>query len=322
MQKVNLLFFRLKSSINQHMKPRILVIVGPTATGKSDLAVKLAKKFKGEIISADSRQVYRGLDIGSGKITTKEMKGVPHRLLDVANPKKKFTVVQYVELAEKAIREILDKNKLPIIVGGTGFYIQALVDGIVLPEVPPNEALRKKLQKKSAAQLYAQLKKLDPKRAKSVDPLNTRRVIRAIEIALHLGVVPKIKKTSPYKPLFIGLNLPKEELKKKIKIRLEKRIKAGMIKEAQKLHAAGLSWKRMNELGLEYRYLALYLQKKLTLNEMKEKLTTEIWHYARRQMTWFLADKRITWFDAKEALPKIERYVKVFTESDRVKQTR
>jgi tRNA dimethylallyltransferase len=127
------------------MKPRVLVIVGPTATGKSDLAVRLAKKFKGEIISADSRQVYAGLDIGTGKITKAEMKGVPHYLLDVANPKKKFSVVKYVELAEKAIQEIVNKGKLPIIVGGTGFYIEALVDGVVLPDVPPDNKLRKKL---------------------------------------------------------------------------------------------------------------------------------------------------------------------------------
>ena len=294
------------------MKPRILVIVGPTATGKSDLAVRLAKKFKGEIISADSRQVYSGLDIGTGKITKKEMKGVPHYLLDVADPKKKFTVVQYVELAQKTIQEILDKKRLPIIVGGTGFYIQALVDGIILPEVPPDEKLRHRLGKKTASQLYAMLKKLDPKRAKSIDPLNIRRIIRAIEIALYLGKVPQIKKVSRYSPLFIGLNLPPEELKKKIKIRLEKRIEAGMIKEAQKLRKAGLSWKRMNELGLEYRYLALYLTKALTKEEMIERLEREIWQYVRRQLTWFKADKRIAWHspaDIKKIDEKVTKFV-------------
>ena len=294
------------------MKPRILVIVCPTATGKSDLAVRLAKKFKGEIISADSRQVYSGLDIGTGKITKKEMKGVPHYLLDVADPKKKFTVVQYVELAQKTIQEILDKKRLPIIVGGTGFYIQALVDGIILPEVPPDEKLRHRLGKKTASQLYAMLKKLDPKRAKSIDPLNIRRIIRAIEIALYLGKVPQIKKVSRYSPLFIGLNLPPEELKKKIKIRLEKRIEAGMIKEAQKLRKAGLSWKRMNELGLEYRYLALYLTKALTKEEMIERLEREIWQYVRRQLTWFKADKRIAWHspaDIKKIDEKVTKFV-------------
>ncbi len=282
------------------MKPKILVIVGPTATGKSDLAVGLAKKFNGEIISADSRQVYTGLDIGTGKITKKEMKGVPHHLLDVANPKKKFTVVQYVEHAQKAINEILYKGKLPIIVGGTGFYIEALVDGVILPEVPPDEKLRHLLGKKTAPQLFAMLKKLDPKRAKVIDPQNSRRLIRAIEIAKALGKVPTVKKTSIYSPLFIGLNLPKEQIQKKIKIRLAKRMKQGMIKEAQKLHKNGLGFKRMNELGLEYRYLSLYLTKVLTKEEMVTKLETEIWHYVKRQIAWFIRDKRIKWFEPDE----------------------
>jgi tRNA dimethylallyltransferase len=293
------------------MKPRILVIVGPTATGKSDLAVRVAKKFKGEIISADSRQVYTGLDIGTGKITKKEMKGVPHYLLDVANPKKKFSVVKYVELAEKAIQEILSKEKLPIIVGGTGFYIEALVDGVMLPDVPPNNELRKKLQKKTAAQLFKMLQKLDPKRAKTMDPKNSRRMIRSIEIALYLGKVPQIKKVSAYHPLFIGLNLPKEELQPRIQKRLIKRIDQGMIKEAQKLRKAGLSFKRMYELGLEYRYLALYLQKKITKEEIMEKLNSEIWHYARRQMTWFNRDRRINWFLPSEST-KMEAMIKKF----------
>lgn len=232
-------------------------------------------------------------------------------LLDVANPKKKFTVVQYVDLAQKAIQQILDKKKLPIIVGGTGFYIQALVNGIVLPEVPPDNKLRKELGKKTAAQLFAQLKKLDPKRAKNMDPMNSRRLIRAIEIALYLGKVPEIKKVSRYSPLFIGLNLPPEELKKKIKIRLEKRVKAGMIKEAQKLHRTGLTWKRMEELGLEYRYLALHLQKKISKEEMTETLEKEIWQYVRRQLTWFKADKRIAWHLPTD-IKKIEAVIQKF----------
>lgn len=283
------------------MKSKILVIVGPTATGKSDLAVKLAKKMRGEIISADSRQVYKGLDIGTGKITKKEMAGVPHHLLDVADPKKQFSVVKYVELAEKAIASIIVNNKIPIIVGGTGFYIQSLIDGTVLPDVLPNPGLRKELSKKSADELITILKKIDPKRAKEIDPKNSRRIIRAIEIATALGKVPSIKKSPPkYDTLFIGLTLPTEELKKKIKLRLEKRLKDGMIKEAVELHKNGLSWRRMDELGLEYRYLALYLQKKISLEELKKKLETEIWRYAKRQMTWFKRDKRIRWLKSKE----------------------
>jgi tRNA dimethylallyltransferase len=288
-------------------KAKILVIVGPTATGKSDLAVRLAKKLKGEIISADSRQVYAGLNIGTGKITQKEMRGVKHHLLDVANPKKKFTVVQYVDLAEKAIEEILSKKKLPIIVGGTGFYIEALVDGVVLPEVAPDNTLRKKLQKKTAPQLFAMLKKLDPRRAKKMDPLNVRRLIRAIEIAKTLGKVPVVKKVTNYSPTFIGLSFSKEHLRKRIHDRLTKRMKRGMLQEAQKLHRQGLSFKRMEELGLEYRYLAYFLQKKMTREEMLEKLETEIWHYAKRQITWFKRDRRIHWFAGDRGIEPLPR---------------
>jgi tRNA dimethylallyltransferase len=278
--------------------PHILVIVGPTASGKSDLAVRLAKKYKNEaeIISADSRQVYTGLDIGTGKITKKEMRGVPHHLLDVANPKKQFTVIQYVALAKKALEEIVSKGKTPIIVGGTGFYIHALVDGIILPEVPPNQPLRTKLSKKSSEELFSILKKLDRERATHIDPKNSRRMIRAIEIATHLGKVPKIKsKPLPYPVKWMGLTVKPELLRKRITNRLLKRVRNGMIAEATHLHKKGLSWKRMDELGLEYRYLALYLQGKITQEEMVEKLSTEIWKYSRRQMTWFRRDPRIKW---------------------------
>lgn len=281
------------------MKTKVLVILGPTAVGKSDLAVKLAKKHNGEVISADSRQVYTGLDIGTGKITEKEMGGVRHHLLDIANPKKKYSVVRFVEDASNAITDISARGKLPIICGGTGFYIQALVDGIILPDVPPNPVLRKKLEKKSLKALITLLKKLDPDRLKNIDQKNIRRIIRSIEIATVLGKVPKLKKSPvKYDPVFIGLKMSPEKLRERIATRLDKRLEIGMVKEAKKLHSKGLTWKRMDELGLEYRYLALYLQKKITLEEMKNKLSTEIWHYARRQMTWFKRDTRIKWVEA------------------------
>ncbi len=279
--------------------PKLIVILGPTAVGKSDYAVQLAKKIGSEIISADSRQVYKGLNIGTGKITKREMRGIKHYLLDVADPRKRFTVIQYVKLAEKAIREITSKGKIPIICGGTGFYIQALVDGIVFPDVPPNNSLRKTLNKKSAHELLAILKKLDPQRYKTIEKKNLRRVIRAIEIASAIGKVPKLtkptKSAGKYDAQFIGLNVSPTELKERIKKRLLKRLKSGMISEARKLHSNGLSWKRMEELGLEYRYLAFYLQGKLTKEQMIEELNTEIWHYAKRQMTWFKRDGRIEW---------------------------
>ncbi len=286
------------------MKPKVLVILGATSTGKSDLAVILAKKLNGEVISADSRQVYKGLNLGTGKITKKEMHGIPHHLLDVANPKSKFSVTDFKDEAEKKIKEILNRNKLPIIAGGTGFYIDAVVNNTIFPEVPPDGKLRKKLADKSSGQLFAILKKLDKKRAKEIldkGELNNKvRLIRAIEIVKVLGKVPKIKnKKSEYEFIKIGLILDDAKLKEKIKARLLKRIRLGMLKEAETLHKKGLTWKRMMELGLEYRYMAMYLQNKINKGEMIERLTNEINHYAKRQKTWFKRDKEINWFDPK-----------------------
>ncbi|MDD5050784.1 MAG: tRNA (adenosine(37)-N6)-dimethylallyltransferase MiaA [Candidatus Pacebacteria bacterium] len=283
-------------------KLKILVILGPTASGKSALAVTLARKLGGEIVSADSRQVYKGLDIGTGKITRREMKGIPHHLLDVANPKKQFTVAEYKKLAEKVIDDIVARGKLPIICGGTGFYIQAIVDGTVLPEVAPNVRLRARLEKKSAIELFKILKKLDPRRAKEIDKNNPRRLVRAIEIAKALGSVPIVQHRvlHKYEVVQIGIKLSDAELKKRITIRLLERIRKYMIDEAKQLHKNGLSWKRMEALGLEYRYLAAYLQREISREEMISKLKTEIWHYAKRQMTWFKRDKRIRWQKIKQ----------------------
>ena len=230
------------------MLKKLIVILGPTASGKSELAIKLAKKlapyqtedsgagFNGEIISADSRQVYKGMDIGTGKVTPdtnpalyvasnyfsmprerdstgqakkKDIftyKGIPHYCIDVASPKRRFTVVQYRKLALKAINKIHKKGKIPILCGGTGFYIQAVVDGVVIPEVPPDWELRKKLEKKLVEELYKILKKLDPKRAKTIEKKNKRRLIRALEIVKKIGPVPILKKKPlPYPVLMIGI---------------------------------------------------------------------------------------------------------------------
>ena len=189
------------------MKPKILVILGPTATGKSDIAVHLAKKFDGEVVSADSRQVYRGLDIGSGKITKHEMKGVTHHMLNVVSPKNTYTAARFAYDANRIVEKILSKKKLPIIVGGTGMYIDALVDGVMFPEVPPNPLLRKKFEKKSTEDLFRLLKKKDSVRAKTIDKHNRRRLIRALEIVALLGKVPSQKKKSIFTPLHIGLLL-------------------------------------------------------------------------------------------------------------------
>jgi tRNA dimethylallyltransferase len=276
--------------------PLVIVILGPTATGKSDLAVTLAKSLNGEVVSADSRQVYRGLTLGTGKITKKEMKGVPHHLLDVANPKKQFTVSDFVKKGERAITSILKRGKLPIICGGTGFYISALLGEVSMPEVSPNKQLRKKLSKLSKAELFALLKKKDPRRALTIDKDNPVRLVRAIEIADALGSVPPSRaRSANYAVIKIGLDFPDTVLKERIAKRLEARMKKGMLKEAERLHDDGLSFKRMEELGLEYRYLARLLQKKITKQQFTKELQNEIWHYVKRQRTWFKRDKTISW---------------------------
>lgn len=308
---------------------KIIVILGPTASGKSELAVKIAKKINGEIISADSRQIYKGLDIGSGKVPRNSIfrksdflktkrrqyievglpyiyKGVEHHLLDVASPKKTFTVAQYQKLAQKALKEIIKRGKIPIVCGGTGLYINALIYDYQFPKTPPQPKLRKKLKKESTEKLFKELKKLDPRRARSIDKNNRRRLIRALEIVLvtkkPIEVLRQAQdKKSSYDFLKIGVKKTPEELKKLIKKRLLKRLKQGMIEEVKNLHnppaGGGLSWKRLDDLGLEYRYISRYLRGLITKKEMIKLILKESWQYAKRQMTWFKKDKNIIWID-------------------------
>ncbi|HDZ54458.1 MAG TPA: tRNA (adenosine(37)-N6)-dimethylallyltransferase MiaA [Candidatus Nealsonbacteria bacterium] len=293
------------------MKNKLIVILGPTASGKSHWAIELAKKFNGEVVSADSRQIYRGMDIGTGKITKKEMKGIPHYLLDVAYPKKRFTVVQYQKLAQSAIKKILKKRKNPFLVGGAGFYIQAIVDQISIPRVKPDWKLRKKLEKEEAKDLFGLLKKIDPQRARNIDRQNKRKLIRALEILVKTEkpVPPLLKKPPQFEILIIGIKKSSQEIKKLIKKRLLKRLKQGMIAETRRLKKAGLSWRRLEEFGLEYRYISLYLQRKLDYQQMLKRLEKEIEHFAKRQMTWFKKDKRIHWL---EKLEEAERLIEEF----------
>jgi len=290
---------------------KLIVILGPTSSGKTGLSIKLAKKFKGEVVSADSRQVYKGMDVGSGKITKKEMAGITHYLLDVANPKRRFTVAQYQKLALRTIKNIQKKNKIPFLVGGTGFYIQSVVDSIVIPEVKPDLKLRKKLEKLTTEQLFQKLKKSDPKRAESIDKQNPRRLIRAIEIVMTTGKpVPNLKSDGQFNCLQIGIKKSAEELKKSIHERLLKRLqKNTMINEVKKLHKS-LSWKRLKEFGLEYRFVAQYLQGKSTRQEMINNIQKESEHLVKKQMTWFNRDKRIKWVkNPKEACVLVKRFL-------------
>ena len=289
------------------MKPKVIAVIGPTASGKTSLGIFLAQKIKGEIISADSRQVYRGLDIGTGKVTKKEMTGVPHHLLDVANPKKQFTVSDFVTQANKACSNIFKNSGTPIIVGGTGLYVDALFGRMLFPDVPPNEKLRAQLEKKSVEELFLMLQKKDPVRANTIEPKNKRRLVRALEIAAALGRTPTggpaLQGKGSYDVLWLGLNPGEKKLQKNIHDRLVARLKLGMIAEAKRLHERGLSYKRMRELGLEYRYLADYLQGKLTKKEFEVELERAINHYAKRQIRWFKRNQDIHWVASRaEAL--------------------
>ena len=278
-------------------KPKIIAVVGPTSGGKTGVAIEIARKIGGEIISTDSRQIYRGLNIGAGKVTKTEMRGVPHHLLDIAGPKSTVSVAQYQKLAMQEVRDILRRGKTPILCGGTGLYVDAILTGQSFPAVPPNQELRKKLAKLSAAELFKKLEKLDPIRATNIDAKNPHRLIRAIEIATSLGKVPALApKETLYDSLVIGLNLPHEELQARVHTRLVVRLRKGMIAEAKRLHREGLSWKRMEALGLDYRYLARFLQGKISKQEMMHAIEKESWLYAKRQMVWFKRNKNIHWF--------------------------
>ncbi|MES2135033.1 MAG: tRNA (adenosine(37)-N6)-dimethylallyltransferase MiaA [Patescibacteria group bacterium] len=279
---------------------KVIVILGPTASGKTSLSIDVALTQSGEVVSADSRQVYRGLDIGSGKVTPNETKGVPHHLLDVADPTEVFSVADYIRLGREAIESILKNKKIPIIVGGTGFYIDALLGNFSIPGVPANSAVRFQLSGFSLEKLNEELKKLDSEKAKTIDTKNPVRLIRAIEIARALGKVPPSISESLYDVLYIGLSVPTDELAKKIHARLLERLQMGMLEEAVQLQKEGLSWKRMESLGLEYRYMARHLQGHISYEEMLVQLELEIRHYAKRQMTWFKRNKKIHWFQPEQ----------------------
>jgi tRNA dimethylallyltransferase len=279
-----------------HMeKPKILVIVGPTASGKTSLSIKRAKEHDGEIVSADSRQVYKGLDLGTGKVTIEEMQGIPHHLLDVADPRETYTAADFVRDGREAIANILSRGKLPIIVGGTFFYVDALLGRIVAPQVPPDPVLRSELEKLTTSELFSRLQAADPRRAREIDPHNPHRLVRALEIATALGTVPLFVSEELYDARILGITIDMETLHKNIHDRLLARLEAGMVEEVRILHENGLSYERMEGLGLEYRYITRYLKGELSYEEMVATLETKIRQFAKRQMTWLKRDTSIEW---------------------------
>lgn len=282
--------------------PKVIVILGPTASGKTALSVALALKLKGEIISADSRQVYTGLDIGTGKVTREEMRGVPHHLLDVVDPSETYNANDFVRDGREAIQLIVERGGVPIVAGGTGFYIDALLGRAQLANVPRDEAIRSELSGFSLEELQTELERLDPERFENIDTKNKVRLIRAIEVA-RAGPKTRSSTLEPrilYDALYIGLTIPPPELKKKIHARLKARMDEGMLDETKRLHANGLSFDRMEGLGLEYRYMARHIIGKISYEEMMEQLEREIIRYAKRQRTWFKRNKETKWLSPEQ----------------------
>lgn len=305
-------------------KPKIITILGPTAIGKSDLAVSISLYLKKQnlnsgIISADSRQVYKYLDIGTGKITKEEMKNVHHHMLDILEPDQEYSVFQYTQDANKIIEDLLSKNIIPIICGGTGQYINALLFETSGAGAKQNPELRENLERESLDYLQNELENLATKHntdISKIDIKNKRRVIRAIEIITELGYIPEIKVNDKYENIIVGLDTDYEILQKRIKNRIDKRLDQGMIEEVENLLKENkVDHDRLQKLGLEYKFISDYLTGVLSIDEFKEKLYFAICHYAKRQKTWFKNNKelkdKILWFDTKDEdyQEKIEKFI-------------
>src|SRR3989344_8951878 len=308
---------------------KLLVIVGPTGTGKTDLGLKLAKKFNGELVSADSRQIYIGMDIGTGKeiesskYNVKKNKGgwivngIPIHLYDVITPDKTFTVVEYQQEALGKIKEIENKGKLPILVGGTGLYVQAIVEGVNIPKVPPDSKLRAKLESKPLATLVSQLEQVDPKTAIKIDKQNPRRVIRALEVYYSSGqsfssLEERFKVN--FDSVQIGLTAPRDFLYKKADDQIDDWFRVGFIEEVKKLISDGYDEKLPALTSLGYRQVAMYLKGNLTIEEVKQRIKWEHHGYIRRQFTWFRKRKNIVWFDISnpDLIKQINAFIKAW----------
>jgi tRNA dimethylallyltransferase len=278
---------------------KLIVILGTNASGKSELAIRLAEHFGGEVVSADSRQLYRGLDLGSGKITPAQARTIKHHLIDVADVAENYSLAQYQRAAYEAIDSISSAGKLPFLVGGTGLYISAVVEGYQLVDVPPNDRLREELEPLPLAQLVERLEHLDREAAGRIDKGNRRRLIRAIEIASAGIADSAARKNAPrYSCLQLGLTWPRETLLERIETRLQARLANGMVDEVAGLRSRGVSDVRLDKLGLEYRYIARYLRGELrTSEELRAQLGIAIRQFAKEQLTWFKRDSRILWLN-------------------------
>lgn len=302
--------------MNTRSQPRLVVVLGPTASGKSALGIALAQRFDGEIVSADSRQVYRGLDIGTAKVTPQEQALAPHHLLDVADVADIYTVAQFRQQAIAAINAILERGKQPFLVGGSPHYIQAVVDNLAIPAIAPRPALRAELEQRPLPDLLTELEQLDPRSYAVIDRDNPRRVIRALEVCLVSGQ-PFSKQRARHDPLYncllLGINWPRAVLYQRIDQRVDERMTQGMVQEVQTLLARGISHQRLEDLGLEYRFISRWLRGEFASEaEMTQRLKYAIHDFTRRQLSWFRRDPRIVWiegYDVERATGLVEEFL-------------
>lgn len=292
------------------MKKPLIVLTGPTAVGKTSLSIALAKAVNGEIISADSMQVYKKMDIGSAKIRPEEMNGVKHYLVDVLDPKEEFHIVKFQQMAKDAMEEIYAKGKIPILVGGTGFYIQAVTKDIDFTEAEQENEYRKELEvlakEKGGEYLHEMLKEVDPKSAEAIHAHNVKRVIRALEF-YHQNQTPisahneeQKKNESPYRLAYFVLNMPRELLYKRIDLRVDQMLEEGLLEEVKDLQKEGCCRGMVSMQGLGYKEILDYLEGKYSLEEAVRILKRDTRHFAKRQLTWFRREQEVTWVDKEK----------------------
>jgi tRNA dimethylallyltransferase len=302
------------------MAKNLVVILGPTASGKTEVAARLAWDLHGEIISADSRQVYRGMDIGTGKDLNQYIinaKKIPYHMIDLIDPRCEFNLFEFQKMFYKIFSQIRNKGNLPVLVGGTGLYLQAVLSGYKMPPAPPEPELRKDLDQKSIEELKEIFFAFKSHLHNKTDLEDKQRLIRAIEIERARNVKNSEQEESPeIDAAIFGISWERSVLRQRITSRLEERLKHGMIEEVKRLHAAGLSWRRLDSFGLEYRYISQYLQNLISFDEMKNKLNTAIHQFAKRQETWFRRMERkgigIKWIQANEYDLLKESVIKLF----------
>ena len=280
--------------------PKLIVILGTTACGKSGLGVELAKHVGGEIVSADSRQVYRGLDLGTGKVTEEEMDGISHHLLDVVSPNQSYSVAEFQRDAYAAIDDILARGKVPLLVGGTGLYVRAVAEGYTFQESQPDPVLRTQLERKSTEELYAMFRAQTGRTLSGGEEKNRHRLVRTMEKLLSGDSLTESPRVPRYEVLQLGMTYPRDVLCRRIDERLQKRLDDGMIEEVARLRAEGATDAFLEGLGLEYRYILWYLTGKLSSqDELFDELGRAIKRFAKRQMVWFKKDRDVLWLDTE-----------------------